>query len=186
MKTVLAVVILFLMAFVSCVSKSGISPEMRTQYRAKGMEITSRSQAVLLTNVSSAMEKGGTEFAVEFCHLEALALVDSLSQVFYCRISRVSDKNRNPENSLNKTEARLWKAFQTGAQTDTLLRLNNKITYYKRINTAMPTCLKCHGDTDGEIGKATLDKIQRLYPNDRATGYKLNDFRGLWKIEFAK
>ena len=48
----------------------------------------------------------------------------------------------------------------------------------------MSTCLKCHGKPDIDIAQGTLKKINQLYPNDLAKGYKLDDLRGLWKIEF--
>lgn len=165
--------------------KIGIDKDTYKRYQKKGNEISNQSQAMLLTNVTSAIRKGGTEYAVEFCNLKASALVDSLNQVFSCKISRVSEKNRNPENALNAKESKLWEIFQTGNKVDTLLNVNNKITYYKRINTAMPACLKCHGSVDEDISKATLDRLQTLYPEDLATGYKLNEFRGLWKVEFV-
>ena len=58
------------------------------------------------------------------------------------------------------------------------------LVYYKPIRIALPACLKCHGEPISDIDVATSEKIQNLYPADLATGYKLNDFRGLWKIEF--
>jgi len=48
----------------------------------------------------------------------------------------------------------------------------------------MPACLKCHGVPESDIDSATVQKLRALYPTDLATGYRLNDFRGLWKIEF--
>ena len=73
-----------------------------------------------------------------------------------------------------------------GNRQDTLVEMNQKLVYYKTIKTAMPACLKCHGNAETEINQATSEKLQKLYPNDLATGYQLNDFRGLWKIQFEK
>lgn len=185
MKIMRVTCILLLMGLLACQTKPGISPESYQKFQKEGDAITSQVQGVLLSNVAGAIQKGGTEHAVEFCNIKATTLVDSLSQAFSCNISRVSDRNRNPENTLNKTEAELWKLFAKNPQADTLLKVNNKITYYKRINTAMPACLKCHGDPVNDINSVTLEKIQTLYPQDLATGYKLNDFRGLWKVEFT-
>jgi len=50
----------------------------------------------------------------------------------------------------------------------------------------MPACLKCHGNIETDINVSTRNKLTELYPNDLATGYKLNEFRGLWKVEFSK
>jgi hypothetical protein len=35
-----------------------------------------------------------------------------------------------------------------------------------------------------QIAPGTMNVIRELYPNDLATGYALNDFRGVWKITF--
>jgi hypothetical protein len=45
-------------------------------------------------------------------------------------------------------------------------------------------CLLCHGDPGTQIAPETMSTIDNLYPNDLATGYALNDFRGVWKITF--
>ena len=132
-----------------------------------------------------AIQKGGPQFAIEFCNLKASSIVDSLSQIGDCNISRVSIKNRNLENGLQgDQEKELWEIFEKSNASDTIIQTSKKLVYYKRINLALPACLKCHGNTSTDINAATLDKLSELYPNDLATGYKLNDFRGLWKIEF--
>jgi len=57
------------------------------------------------------------------------------------------------------------------------------LNYYKPILTALSACLQCHGPEE-EINPETLQKIKTLYPNDKATGYSINELRGLWKIGF--
>lgn len=184
--TYLLSAICFLFILVSCNSrKNKIDDETYMSYLKKGDEITNLAQATLLGNVSKAMQKGGPEYAVEFCNLKAAPLVDSLSNLNNCVISRVSDKNRNPENNLkNQQEKALWEKMQMKLSIDTLIQGDNSLVYYKSIKIALPACLKCHGNTDNDIAPATLEKINKLYPNDLATGYGLNDFRGMWKVEF--
>jgi hypothetical protein len=155
-----------------------------------GNDISGKAQGVLLANVSSAMQKGGPEYAIEFCNLQASSLIDSLSKANNCTISRVSVKNRNPGNNLkNEKERQLWDHYaeklKSGNASDTLLRSEDALVYYKPIKTAMPACLKCHGAPGEDIQTATFQTIQELYPNDKATGYDLNEFRGMWKIAFS-
>jgi hypothetical protein len=184
---ILAVVLLF-----SCGQKTTrtIDPETYARYRQSGNEISGQTQGVLLSNVSKAMQKGGSVYAVEFCNLQASGLVDSLNAEFNCEISRVTNKNRNPENNLEtSTDRKIWDYF-SGIQEnekmhDTLVQNKEKIIYYKPILTAMPACLQCHGTVE-EIKSETYKKIQTLYPEDKATGYALNELRGLWKIESGK
>jgi hypothetical protein len=184
--------ILIAILLFSCGQKTTekIDAETYAKYKKSGNEISKQTQGVLLANVSKAMQQGGSLYAVEFCNLQASGLVDSLNAEFDCKISRVTDKNRNPENRLQtKTDRQIWAYFsniqQNEALHDTLVQHQEKITYYKPILTAMPTCLQCHGPVE-EIEPETQKKIQTLYPTDLATGYSLNELRGMWKIGFEK
>ncbi len=177
---ILAAIVLY-----SCNSKT--DPAKLAELQQKGNEISNLAQSTLLANVGKAIQKGGTEYAVEFCNLKASSIIDSLNGVNNCTISRVSAKNRNPENNLKgNAEKELWELFQQNSITDTVLQNKQKFIYYKSITIALPACLKCHGTKETEINSATLKKLQTLYPDDLATDYKMNDFRGLWKIEFAE
>lgn len=163
----------------------GIDSNTYSQFQQKGNEISNLAQATLLANVGQAMQKGGPEYAVEFCNLQASSIIDSLNKANNCEISRVSEKNRNPQNNLTtELERELWGIFKNSIINDTLIQANKKLVYYKRINVAMPACLKCHGNNETDINEATAQRIEKLYPADLATGYALNDFRGLWKIAF--
>ncbi len=194
--TIYILTISFLFILFSCNSKkrsgsTGIDEATYRKYVQKGNEISNLAQGVLLAHVGKAIQKGGAEYAVGFCNSRASSIIDSLNRISGVSISRISEKNRNPENNLkNNREKQLWKAFtaeiKPGAAKDTLLKINNKLIYYKPIKTVAPTCLKCHGTPGDNIETATLEKLQTLYPKDRATGYGLNDFRGLWKIEFSE
>lgn len=187
MKTInTLLVILSIFILLSCdSSKVKIDSETYTSYLKKGDEITNLAQGTLLGNVSKAIQKGGTAYAVTFCNLKASSIVDSLNQVNDCVISRVSDKNRNPENFLkNQQEKEIWESLREKQKLDTLVKVQESIVYYKTIKTALPACLKCHGNPESEIPGETLGKLSKLYPNDLATGYGLNDFRGMWKVEF--
>jgi hypothetical protein len=53
--------------------------------------------------------------------------------------------------------------------------------YYPILTNKM--CLQCHGDLEKDITKNTLNKINQLYPKDKATGYKENEIRGIWVVE---
>lgn len=183
MKLEILITGLIVISLVSC--KTQINSDTYVEFQNKGNEISNLTQGVLLANVAEAMQEGGPVHALEFCNLNASSIVDSLNAVHDCEIFRVSAKNRNSGNNLKtKTDNKLWLIFEKGELNDTVIFTNKKLIYYKPIKTAMPACLKCHGQPNSDIDKATLSKLQKLYPEDLATGYKLNDFRGLWKIEF--
>ncbi len=178
-------IFLIIITFSCSNTVSRIDSGTYAEFQKKGDEITNLSQATLLGNVGKAIQIGGTEYAVEFCNLKASLIVDSLNAINKCTITRVSEKNRNPENFLkNEVEKQLIQKMKTGITTDTLIRSGNIITYYKPITTTLSACLRCHGHPGSDITPPTLEKIKTLYPNDLATGYNLNDFRGMWKVEF--
>ncbi len=169
-------------------SQNNLDAVTYNRYLENGSEISAQAQSALLSNVSEAMKKGGALYAVEFCNLEASGITDSLNNQCDCNISRVSARNRNPENALEtETEKQLWDYFLSVHDTkmvhDTVVVEEGQVVYYKPILTAMQACLQCHGP-EKEIEPATLSKINELYPEDKATGYSLNELRGLWKITF--
>ena len=57
-----------------------------------------------------------------------------------------------------------------------------KVGYYAIVTNEM--CIKCHGDKGETIEPATFAKIQKLYPADKALGYKVNELRGIWVVKF--
>lgn len=180
---ILAAIVFILFACSS--QKAKINEDVYSEFQKKGSEISKLAQATLLSNVGKAIQTGGPEYAVEFCNLQASSIVDSLNRINNCLISRISIKNRNPENNLkSELEKELWSIFETQSVSDTLVKTNQNLVYYKTIKIAMPACLKCHGNPETDIDNSTIGKLQQLYPNDLATGYTLNDFRGLWKVEF--
>lgn len=175
----------FLLLIYSCSTK--IDSVAYTEVQKKGNEVSGHAQNTLLKNVGMAIQKGGAQYAVEFCNLEANSIIDSLNQQYDCKISRVSEKNRNPNARLSSAqEKELWQIFQNGEMTDTVIQNNTNLLFYKPIKIGMPACLKCHGNPESDINVATRQRLQELYPKDLATGYSLNDFRGLWKIEFEQ
>ncbi|MBV5321708.1 MAG: DUF3365 domain-containing protein, partial [Sulfuricurvum sp.] len=58
----------------------------------------------------------------------------------------------------------------------------NTIMFYKPIVINNEACLKCHGNVEGDLAKA----ITAAYPEDKATGYKMGDLRGMIAIEIAR
>ena len=179
--------LLITLIIVSC-NQNGLSEKETLALRNKADSIADSSQKVLLQNVAAAIQRGGTEYAVDFCHISALPITDSLAKEAGMTIQRISDKNRNPGNTLKtRTDYSVFDEFKRKpALSDTLLTEKDKYVYYKRINLGMPTCMKCHGNPTVDIEEKTLRKIARFYPNDKAVGYTLNEFRGLWKIAWTK
>jgi hypothetical protein len=165
---------------------------IKPEYLQKGAEIANLTQAELLKKVSHAMKKGGPGYAIEFCSIRALSLKDSLSRLNNCQIRRIALKYRNPvDMPQTEKEKEQLNQYQDDYRKGETLKpavylFSDRIEYYQPIIMAKEACLKCHGDPGKDIAKETLEKIKERYPNDLATGFALNDFRGAWKITFKK
>ncbi|MDF1572786.1 MAG: DUF3365 domain-containing protein [Bacteroidales bacterium] len=163
---------------------------IKEKYLKKGSEIATLTQAALLNAVQGAMARGGPAYAVDYCNIEALELKDSLSNLNNCTIQRLSTKYRNPaDQPVTKTEAEQLTSYEMlhsegESLAPTVHIVGNEVEYYQPIMIGSGTCLLCHGDPSEQIATETMNVIRKLYPNDRATGYALNDFRGVWKITF--
>lgn len=159
------------------------SASIPIDYRHIGDSLSVISTQTLLKNVAKEMQNGGPTNAVDFCNIHASEITDSLSQAYNATISRIAERNRNQNNLATEEEALLLTAMFNNKQQDTLIMDGDKPVYYKNILLGMPTCLKCHGG-DTDISDSTRAIINERYPNDLATGFKLGDLRGAWKITF--
>jgi len=163
---------------------------VKQKYLEKGKEIATLTQAALLKAVQGAMASGGPAYAVDYCKLEALELKDSLSSLNNCTIQRLSTKYRNPADQpvteLEKEQLKTYKMLHSNGETlaPSVHIVGDEAEYYQPIIIGSSTCLLCHGDPETQIARETMNTIDELYPNDLATGYALNDFRGVWKITF--
>lgn len=155
-----------------------------------GQKFAMQTKGVLGKNLIDAINTKGTENAVSFCATRAIPLTDSMAIALNANIKRVSDRNRNPKNKANASELKyinnakssISKGYSPKPQ---LLTINNKqVGYYPIMTNKM--CMQCHGQTKTEILPGTLLKINELYPKDLATGYKVDELRGIWVVEWDK
>ncbi len=162
-----------------------------TDYLKLGDSITILAQQTLLTQVVSAVQRAGHPGAVDYCNIHASSLLDSVAKANKCTIKRISLKNRNSNNApVTDEEKEILVQFEdsidAGKKVKPVLHTTNgALLYYKPIVLGMDACLKCHGDEKKDISPETLAMIKKKYPSDKATGYKLNDLRGAWKVEFG-
>ena len=156
------------------------------KYLGTGSKYAAQTGAVLIKNVTDAIKKEGTEYAIGFCNTQAIPLTHSMAGVQNVSIKRVTDKARNPLNKANEDELKYiqqLKSLVTSGEKPKpqLQEIDGRIVgYYPIITNDM--CMQCHGDKPG-IDAKTLAKLNQLYPADAATGYKPNQLRGLWVVQ---
>ena len=122
--------------------------------------------------------------ALKYCNKEVEQLVSKDNEKGFA-IKRVSLRPRNKNNYPNLYEKEVLEKFNKLSLIDNkVLALehsdiikdenNNKFVYVKAIRIK-EVCLNCHGSN---INDDLKKEIQKLYPDDKAINYKLNDIRG--------
>jgi len=152
--------------------------------------ITKAFGGALQKELKGAMQAGGPLNALQVCNIEALPITTKISEDKNASVSRVSLKNRNPDNVPDDWEKIILEDFDDrAAKGEDVTEMGFAEVIEKdgkngiRFMKALPTggvCLTCHGEgVSGEL-KAKLDE---LYPDDKATGYKLGEVRGAIVVE---
>ena len=148
-------------------------------YRAKGDQITDATQAILLRELTAAMKAGGPPTAVAYCNSRAQRIMDSVSEAEGVYVRRTTDRTRN-----HPVPGTVGPVFP-GTEIRIIDDEGRTVEYYRPIVIKEP-CLACHGTPGETISDETMGVIREAYPNDKATGYKVGDLRGMWHLTFEK
>jgi len=167
-----------------------VKVESQSAFLNQGKKLALEAKAILGKNLMTALNTSGPEGALSFCNENAIQLTEEVVAGSEVTIKRVSDLNRNPNNSANQSQLDYIKNTQqkiSKQQSITPQLVENKDTmlaYYPIMTNTM--CLQCHGVPNQDIKTTTQQKIKQLYPDDLATGYGENELRGIWVIEMPK
>ncbi len=143
----------------------------------------------LKANLISAIKDGGPANAIKVCQTVAVPLADHISEDSGWKLARTSLRLRNQANAADEWELKVMMDFArkraAGANPKKLeysevVSVDGKKTF--RYMKAIPTkavCLKCHGTA---ITDNVKNKLTELYPNDKATGYKAGQIRGVFTL----
>jgi hypothetical protein len=161
-----------------------------------GDQIAGNLVKELQSELKAAIKSGGFEEAVNVCNLRAAPITKIITETTNRKvvIKRTSNKYRNPMNAPDKFEKKALAYFEDLKESGKpfpdyyiqKLGSGNSMVfnYYKPMKT-VNKCLICHGDP-ANIKPDVLNNISKLYPNDKAIGYKENDFRGLIRITIGQ
>ena len=176
-----------LMLFLSSLSIQTNAGEIQ-QLIGDSQKIISEFSGELRAALQEAMQGGGPVKAIEICKTSAPQIANSLSREGW-QVRRTSLKVRNPANSPDSFELNVLTDFERRKNHETDIK---NITYFRmtevgervefRYMKAIPTddlCLTCHGNN---IEKSVSDKIEQLYPEDRARGFVKGDLRGAFSL----
>ncbi|MCU0388703.1 MAG: DUF3365 domain-containing protein [Chitinophagaceae bacterium] len=157
-------------------------------YMAMGDSISKKTFEALSEALKAKIAAEGFPAAISYCNTEAKTLTDTYASGSIT-IKRTSLKPRNPSNEPDEMEKKILENYQSAKEngdtlTPFLKTYVSEYTHYFKPILLQPMCMGCHGDPQKDIATETLKAIKEKYPNDKATGYKTGDVRGLWHITF--
>jgi hypothetical protein len=139
----------------------------------------------LQTELKAAMQAGGPVAAIGVCNQKAIPITEQVSTEQGIKLTRVSLKNRNPDNAPNEWQTSVLESFEVrktaGSDVGSIawsetVTVDGKQEF--RFMKAIPTaavCLACHGTN---LAPEVSRTLAELYPQDRATGFSEGDIRG--------
>jgi hypothetical protein len=104
---------------------------------------------------------------------------------------RLSDRPRNPAHAASGKDLDAMQSFRAALKTAggpkpvTHEEADGSVTVRLPITISQPLCLQCHG-SENDISAETKAALLKIYPQDKATGYQLDDLRGIWRIRVPK
>jgi hypothetical protein len=144
----------------------------------------------LKQQLAAAIKAGGPVSALGVCRTIAPAIAEEKSGAYGLEVGRTALKVRNPANAPDAFERKVLEEFvrRIGSGADPAsLEHAETVTeggetvfrYMKAIPTAAEPCLACHGSN---VQPEVKTEILRLYPDDKATGFKAGDLRGAFTV----
>lgn len=185
-KKLLSIALILSASLLSAATDKEIKQEAKVAIMKMGKTLKSHMQ--------KNMKAGGPVKAAGFCLKEASKITQEVNKAYPKGISvkRVSLKYRNPADKPTADEAEVLQQIQNDVKRHKkvpkmILKKLAKNSYkvYKPIFIDKGICLTCHGDAQTRDPEA-YKLIKEKYPNDKAVGYKIGDFRGAFVVTIVK
>lgn len=125
------------------------------------------------------MGTAGPVAAIGVCHKEAPRIAQEVGQEHGVEIGRVGVRLRNPQNTAPGW-AQAW--VEQHVDTPQFARLDNGHAVGLLPIKLQAQCTICHGPKE-QIGPEIQAQLDKLYPEDAATGFREGELRGWFWIE---
>jgi len=143
----------------------------------------------LMTTLQESNNQGGPVAAVGFCHLQAPAIADTVSNEYVARVGRTALRVRNQNNQADPWEQRMLEQMQqqleageSASQVEVFAIHNQngvRTGRWMRAIPMQPMCLICHG---GSVAQEVASEIDDRYPEDQARGFQPGELRGAFTV----
>jgi hypothetical protein len=137
-------------------------------------------------SLMAALREGleqGAENAIQVCRVRAPELAAAAGSPA-ARVGRTSHRLRNPANAPRPWMEPILAEYRSegGGRGPRVVPLPDGRIGYAEPIFVQPMCLQCHGET---LRPEVRERLRRLYPGDRAVGFRGGEFRGIFWVEFA-
>jgi Protein of unknown function (DUF3365) len=136
----------------------------------------------LLGELTAAIDTHGTRAAISICKVRAPELAAAVGSQHGLRLGRTSHRLRSPDN-----QPPAWARSAVDAPGDDarlFVGPDGQLGVLRPI-LLLPMCVQCHGEP-AQLATGVAEALQRLYPQDRATGFAPGQRRGWFWIEVPK
>jgi len=148
----------------------------------RGAELLKPFKQQLMGALKAGLQEGPDQ-AIEACKLKAPQIAAGLS-VEGVEMGRASHRLRNPANAAPawvQPVLDAWLADDSAVSPVEVGAGEGRLGYIEPIRLQAAPCLMCHGET---LAPAVAEQIRALYPEDRATGFKEGDLRGVFWVSY--
>lgn len=186
----LSAVLFFLTFWFGCgkQTKPELTEQVKSGLRTETQEFLQSLKSILIKE----MQTNGVAASVSVCSDTAQIITNNYGMQHGVYIKRVSFKNRNPNNLPDELETKAIMYFEDLKSAGKLNEATEffdlsdidgvvSVRYLKPIIMQAP-CLNCHGNTEAMLPEVKTI-ISKKYPNDKATGYQIDDLRGAVSIK---
>ena len=163
------------------------------KYAAESKAVVKEFFGQLKGELGKSMKSGGPVATIEVCSKSAPAIAKTLSEKHGMTVARTSLKTRNSANAPDAWEEKVLNKFaERRAAGESpkdmaffeIIEEGGKKNFRFMKAIGMPPlakmpCLKCHGEN---IDSKITAKLDELYPEDKARGYKVGQIRGAFTL----
>jgi len=163
------------------------SPAEVARARSRAEAATAELLQTLMRRLTGALGESGPEGAIGVCAEVAQELTGQGGERHGVAIRRTALRWRNPANAPDPWE-RAWMERALASKekvvptAEVVARPDGRLELrYARPIFLVSTCLQCHGSGE-EIPAAVRQLLAERYPEDRATGFRRGDLRGIVSV----
>jgi arginine utilization protein RocB len=161
----------------------------RKAYKMKGKKIAMSTFKLFKGKIENIGKTEGLPGAIDFCHKNAKKLTDSIGKANNVVMQRTSHKLRNKDNKADADQMAVINNYLESQEmhkelTPLVMKDDEGFVHFYAPIKLKKKCLACHGKPEKDINGKVLESIKKYYPDDKATGFREDEFRGIWDIKF--